>query len=143
MPKILSAAQTRGAIAALTAIAVVATPVIVMADASNPTAVRHHHAKPKMKKHRRAAVRPVARAATPAPEPVVRAPEPQVVEAPPAPEAPAPVAEAAPAAAAPAAAPVMASKGGSGLLLGLLGAAAVVGAIVAASSGGNNSPASP
>jgi hypothetical protein len=114
--------------------AFVATPTMSIADASNPSATRMHKAKPKHHaRHRvvRAKMVKPAPAEPPAPEVVQAPPEPmpapepapapQVVEAPPAP-APAPAAPLA-----------VAKSGGSGWLLGVLGAAAVVAAIVVAS----------
>jgi hypothetical protein len=118
--------------------AFVATPTMSIADASNPAATRlKAKAKPKARARQRvvrAKVRtpqpvqqaPVETVQAPAPEPMpapTPEPMPQVVEAPaaPAPE-PAPVA--------------VAKKGGSGWLLGVLGAAAVVAGIVVATDSG-------
>jgi hypothetical protein len=120
--------------------AFVATPTMSIADASNPAATRMKaKAKPKARARQRvvrAKVRtpqpvqqaPVETVQAPAPEPMLApAPEPmpQVVEAPPAP-APAPE---------PAAPLTVAKSGGSGWLLGVLGAAAVVAGIVVATDG--------
>jgi hypothetical protein len=112
--------------------AFVATPTMSIADASNPGATRMHKAKPKHRARHRV-VRAKVRTPAPAqPQPVVEtvqtppeplptpepAPAPQVVEAP---AAPTPAPET----------PVVAVKsGGSGWLLGVLGAAAVVAGIV-------------
>jgi hypothetical protein len=138
-----------GAFAALSLIAV---PVIVQADASNPIfapkpkkkAVKAKASKP------RAAVKSVAR--KPAPRPVVNeqaavsfsAPNPVAAPAPvfTPPPAPAPVfaAPAAPVAAAPVAAAV---KGGSNWLLAALAAAAIVGGIVVGADNQADTPTSP
>jgi hypothetical protein len=133
-------------IGAAVALSVIAVPVIVRADSSNPvyTPKKKAAMKPRAKK-KAVARRPMARPAPrPAPaEPMVEsiappAPEPQYVP-PPAPEYVPPAPQPAPTPA-PAAAPV-AKSGGNGLLLGLLGAAAVAGGILLATSG-DNSPAS-
>ncbi len=133
---------------ALAAMAVLSVPVIVIADASNPvyTPKKHAKAKPAV---RHAKAKPVAHQApapapeptyTPAPEPAYTpppAPEPAYTPPPPPPVAYTPP----PVPAAPAAPVVEASSGGSGWLLGLLGAAAVIGGIVlAAGSGSSTSP---
>jgi hypothetical protein len=120
-------------------------PVVSWADASAPGINRIHKAKPKMRKRM---VKPrIVRAAKPAPVEVVQEAAPP--EAPPVPEAPpAPVVAEAPApppmeAPAPPAAPLaVAKKGGKGILIGLIGAAAVVaGVIIAADSNkSSNSP---
>jgi hypothetical protein len=122
--------------------AFVATPTMSIADASNPGATRMHKAKAKHRaRHRvvRAKGRTPAPEQPPAPEVVQAAPEPmpmpepapapQVVEAPPAP-APAPAAPLA-----------VAKSGGSGWLLGVLGAAAVIAGVVVLADG-NKKPAS-
>lgn len=121
--------------------AFVATPTLSIADASNPAATRMHKAKPKHHARHRMVH---AKAQTPtqpqpvetvqaAPEPMPApepAPAPQVVEA--APPAPAP----------PPAAPLAVAKsGGSGWLLGVLGAAAVVAGVVLLADG-NKKPVS-
>ncbi len=121
--------------------AFVAMPTLSIADASNPGATRMHKAKPKHRARHRAVrakmvkpapVQPVEvvqaapEAPMPAPEP---APAPQVVEAPPAPTP------------APAAPLAVAKTGGSGWLLGVLGAAAVVAGVVVLADG-NKKPVS-
>jgi hypothetical protein len=126
--------KTLANIVAVSAVsAFVVTPTMSIADASNPRATRMHKAKPKHHARHRivrakimkpaptqpAPIEAVQAAPEPMPEP---APAPQVVEAAPAP-APAP-------ATAPAAPLAVAKKGGSGWLLGVLGAAAVVAGIV-------------
>jgi hypothetical protein len=110
--------------------AIVAAPTMSIADASNP-AVTQTKAKAKPKARiRKRVVR--AKIVQPAPPPPVQ--EAVVAEppAPPLPEpAPAPQVVEAPAAPTPPAAPLsVAKRGGSGWLLGVLGAAAVVGGIV-------------
>lgn len=107
------------------------TPILVMADASAPMPKRHRAVKAVKHTVRHARVRPVAQQA-PAPQ-MAQAPAP-IPEAMPAPApAPAPMPEVAVAPApAPAPAPV-ATSGGSGWLLGLLGVAAVGGLIAVAS----------
>ena len=132
-------------IGAAVALSVVAVPVIVQADASNPVYTpkkKKAAVKPRAKK-KAVARRPMARPAPrPAPaEPMVEsiappAPEPQYVP-PPAPEYVPPAPQPTPA---PPPAPV-AKSGGNGLLIGLLGAAAVAGGILLATSG-DNDPAS-
>jgi hypothetical protein len=135
-------------IGAAVALSVVSVPVIVQADASNPVYTpkkKKASVKPRAKK-KAVARRPMAR---PAPRP---APVEERVEsiAPPAPEpvyTPAPVEPAyvppapEPVVAAPAAVEPVAKSGGNGLLIGLLGAAAVAGGILLATSG-DDSPAS-
>jgi outer membrane biosynthesis protein TonB len=136
-------------VAALAALSVVSVPVMVMADASNPVYVPKKKAKKvkaKVKAKRKAVAKPRMVKPVQAPEPVM-APEP--VYTPPAPEpvytpAPEPVYTPPPVAAptpAPIPAPVASSGGGSGWLLGLLGAAAAIGGIVLAS--GEDTPTSP
>lgn len=112
--------------------AFVATPTMSIADASNPSATRMHKAKPKHRARHRVVRAKVRTPAPTQPQPVV-----ETVQAPPEPlpmpePAPAPQVVEAPAAPAPAPeAPVVAAKsGGSGWLLGVLGAAAVVAGIV-------------
>lgn len=133
---------------AAVALSVVAVPVIVQADASNPVYTpkkKKMAIKPRAKKKaisRRPMARPEPRVAQveqrvesiapPAPEPAYVPPAPEPAYVPPAPE---PVS--APAAAA---APV-AKSGGNGLLIGLLGAAAVAGGVLLA-TGGNDNPRS-
>ena len=123
--------------------ALVASPTMSIADASNPAATRmykakpKHHARKRMVRAKARTVQPVQQAPVetvqappepmPAPEP---APAPQVVEAPSAPAAPTPAAPLA-----------VAKKGGSGWLLGVLGAAAVVAGVVVLADG-NSKPAS-
>jgi hypothetical protein len=124
--------KTLANIVAVSAVsAFVVTPTMSIADASNVGATRMHKAKPKHHVRHRvirakimkpaptqpAPIEAVQAAPEPMPEP---APAPQVVEAAP---APAP-------ATAPAAPLAVAKKGGSGWLLGVLGAAAVVAGIV-------------
>jgi hypothetical protein len=133
-------------LAALTALSVVAVPVIVVADASNPvyTPKKKHKAVKRVAKKqvRHAAAKPRA-VAKPAPEPVYQpAPEPVYTPAPEpvyTPPPPPPVAEIPPPPIAPAA-PVVAEAGGGGMgwLLGVLGAAAAVGGIILATSGSSS-----
>jgi hypothetical protein len=130
---------SRPFIIASTIISLVATPAILMADASAPGAV-------KAKMHHRAKARPHARAKSRAmAKPQMQAPAPEMAEVaqpvytpPPEPAPPAPVAEAAPAPAPAPAAPVAVAKSGGGTLLAVVGAAAVIAGIVALSSGGNS-----
>ncbi len=126
------------AIGAAVALSIVAVPVIVQADASNPVYT------PKKKKKAmakpRAKAKPVVRRAPapapqPAPEPVVYTPEPAPVYTPPPPPPvytppppPAPVVTAP-------AAPVATSGGGSGWLLGALAGLAAVGGVILATNG--------
>jgi hypothetical protein len=135
-------------LAAVAATSLVATPVIVFADASAPWVNKAVKKKPAVKKAApRKRARPVARTRAPAPveQPVVETVQAPVYEAP----VPAPQPEVVPVAEAPApvapqpapAAPVAEAKSGSGWLYGLLGAAAVAGLIVAVA--GDGSPASP
>ena len=108
------------------------TPAVIYADASNPVYAQKKKAKMKAKPHKRTArakpamrevaVQQPAPAYTPPPEPAYTPPP---AEAP----APAPVYSAPVQPAPPPAAPV-ATGGGSGVLLAVLGAAAVVGGIV-------------
>lgn len=143
---ILPAKLSSKILAAVAATSLVATPVIVFADASAPWVNKAVKKKPAVKKAApRKRARPVARTRAPAPvqQPVVETVQTPVYEAPvPQPEV-VPVAEApAPVAPQPApAAPVAEVKSGSGWLYGLLGAAAVAGLIVAVA--GDGSPASP
>ena len=121
--------------------ALVASPTMSIADASNPAATRMHKAKPKhharkrMLRAKARTVQPVQQApvetvqAPPEPMPAPE-PAPQIVEAP-----------SAPAASTPAAPLAVAKKGGSGWLLGVLGAAAVVAGVVVLADG-NSKPAS-
>jgi hypothetical protein len=110
--------------------AFVSVPTMSIADASNPAATRMKaKAKPKARARKRM-VRAQARAPQPVQQPVV-----ETVQAPPEPmpePAPAPQVVEAPAAPAPSpAAPLSVAKsGGSGWLLGVLGAAAVVAGVV-------------
>ncbi len=128
------AKQLLGAVAALSLV----TPAIIYADASNP--VYSHKKKAKAKPHKRMArAKPAARQVavqTPAPEPVYTPPPPapEPVYTPPPVETPPPAPAYTPPPPAPAvpAAPV-AHGGGNGILLAVLGAAAVVGGIVIAS----------
>lgn len=130
-------------IGAAVALSVVAVPVIVQADSSNPVYTpkkKKAATKARYKKKsvaRRAAPRPVKVAqveevvqsiAPPAPEPVYT-PAP-----PPAPEVMAPAAEVAQA---PVQAAPVAKSGGNGLLVALLGAAAVAGGVLLATGGDN------
>jgi hypothetical protein len=129
--------KTLANIVAVSAVsAFVVTPTMSIADASNPGATRMHKAKPKHHARHRivrakimkpaptqpAPIEAVQAAPEPMPEP---APAPQVVEAAPAPAAPLAVAK----------------KGGSGWLLGVLGAAAVIAGIVVLADD-NKKPAS-
>jgi hypothetical protein len=114
--------------------AFVATPTMSIADASNPAATRMKaKAKPKARARHR-----IVRAKIMKQPPVQQAPVVETVQAPPepmpAPEpAPAPQIVEAPAAPATPAAPLAVAKsGGSGWLLGVLGAAAVVAGIIVA-----------
>jgi outer membrane biosynthesis protein TonB len=147
LPEVLKSTRL---VAALAALSVVSVPVMVMADASNPVYMPKKKAKvvkAKAKAKRKAVAKPKMVKPVQAPEPVYTAPEP--VYTPPAPEpvytpAPEPVYTPAPAPApapAPIPAPVASSGGGSGWLLGLLGAAAAIGGIVLAS--GDSTPTSP
>ena len=140
---ILPAKLSSKILAAVAATSLVATPVIVFADASAPWVNKAVKKKPAVKKAApRKRARPVARTRAPAPvqQPVVETVQTPVYEAPvPQPEV-VPVAEA-PAPVAPQPAPVAEVKSGSGWLYGLLGAAAVAGLIVAVA--GDGSPASP
>jgi hypothetical protein len=128
---------------AAVALSVVAVPVIVQADSSNPVYA------PKKKKaavKQRAKKKSVARRAVERAPRVVEvaeqrvesiappAPQPEYIPPPPAPEVMAPAAEVAQA---PVEAAPVAKSGGNGLLVGLLGAAAVVGGILLATGGDN------
>jgi hypothetical protein len=138
--------KTTKIIGATAALAVTAVPVAVLADASNPVFVPKKKAKPKARKAapktRKAVVKPAAQPA-PAAATVYTPPPAPVYSPPPAPApAPAPVYSPPPAPApAPVAAP-MAKSGGNGILLGLLGAAAIIGLVIA-STGNDDSPTSP
>ncbi len=138
----------------LAALAVLATPVAVLADASAPWVgkkVAKKKAAPRKRvvRKRRSAVRSVRRARpAPQPEPQVAAVEP-VYQAPPEPVvAPEPVYTPPPApepvvAPTPAAVPVPAaapSSGGGFPLLAVLGGLAAIGAVVAVASSGSDSP---
>ncbi len=123
------------------ALSMVAAPVIVQADSSNPVYVPKKKMKAQVKP--RAKAKPVMRKPAPKPmvqEPVYSPPPPPVYTPPPAPVYTPPPPPPPPAPAPVAAAPV-AKAGGNGLLVGLLGAAAVVGGILLVS--GDDKPSSP
>jgi hypothetical protein len=130
-------------LSSIAAAALIATPVLVLADASAPTVMK---AKPKkrMAPKPRMRAKPMARAVE-APKPMMAEPMQEVVQAvEPTPEPPAPVAEApAPAPQAPTPAPVAVKKGSGSSLLYVGGFAAAIGGIIAATSRGNDSPKSP
>jgi hypothetical protein len=119
--------KTLANIVAVSAVsAFVVTPTMSIADASNPHATRMHKATPKHHARHR-----IVRAKIMKPAPTQPAPIEAVQTAPEPMPAPAPqVVEAAPASAPPAAPLAVAKKGGSGWLLGVLGAAAVIAGIV-------------
>jgi hypothetical protein len=130
-------------LASCAAAALVAAPVVVLADASAPWVTKAAKAKPKkrMAPKRRMAAKPVARPVEEV-KPMMAEPAPQVVEAaPPAEPAPQPVAEA-PAAPTPAppAAPAVVKRGSSKLLLVAGGLAAVAGIVALSDSNGPKSP---
>jgi cell division protein FtsN len=131
-------------LSSIAAAALIATPVLVLADASAPQFMK---AKPKkrMAPKPRMRAKPVARAAE-APKPMMAEPAPEVVQAvEPAPQPePAPVAEApAPAPAQATPAPVAVKKDGGSSLLYVGAFAAAVGGILAVTSRGNDNPKSP
>jgi outer membrane biosynthesis protein TonB len=131
-------------LSSIAAAALIATPVIVLADASAPSVMK---AKPKkrMAPKPRMRAKPVARAVE-APKPVMAEPAAEVVQAAepaPQPEPPAQVAEAPPAPTQATPAPVAAKKGGVSSLLYVGGFAAAIGGIIAATSRGNDLPKSP
>jgi hypothetical protein len=131
-------------LSSIAAAALIATPVLVLADASAPTVMK---AKPKkrMAPKKRMRAKPIARAVE-APKPMMAEPVQEVVQAAepaPQPEPPAQVVEAPPAPTPPTPAPVAAKAGGGSSLLYLGGFAAAIGGIIAATSRGNDSPKSP
>jgi outer membrane biosynthesis protein TonB len=131
-------------LSSIAAAALIATPVIVLADASAPSVMK---AKPKkrMAPKPRMRAKPMARAVE-APKPMMAEPAPEVVQAvepAPQPEPPAQVVEAPPAPTQPTPTPVAAKKGGASSLLYVGGFAAAIGGIIAATSRGNDSPKSP
>jgi hypothetical protein len=138
--------KTAKIVGATSALAITAVPVAVLADASNPVFTPKKKVKAKAKprraiaKARSVAAKPVAKpapVAVAAPAPVYTPPPVPVYTPPPAPvyTPPPVVVPAAPAA------PVAAAKGGNGLLLGALGAAAAIAGVVLATS--KDKPASP
>jgi hypothetical protein len=130
-------------LSSIAAAALIATPVMVLADASAPSVMK---AKPKkrMAPKPRMRAKPVARAVE-APKPMMAEPVQEVVQAvepAPQPEPVAQVAEAPPAPTPPTPAPVAVKKGVSSLLY-VGGFAAAIGGIIAATSRGNDNPKSP
>ena len=131
-------------LSSIAAAALIATPVLVLADASAPSVMK---AKPKkrMAPKPRMRAKPVARAVE-APKPIMAEPVQEIVQAvesAPQPEPPAQVVEAPPAPTPPTPAPVAAKKGGASSLLYVGGFAAAIGGIIAATSRGNDNPKSP
>lgn len=131
-------------LSSIAAAALIATPVLVLADASAPSVMK---AKPKkrMAPKKRMRAKPVARAVE-APKPMMVEPVQEVVQAvepAPQPEPPAQVVEAPPAPTPPTPAPVAAKSGGGNSLLYVAGFAAAIGGIIAATSRGNDNPKSP
>jgi hypothetical protein len=137
-----SSRVSRPLIIASTILSLVATPAVLLADASAPSAVHKKHHRAPAKRHARAKSRAMAKPAMEKPmmeKPMMQEPAPQVAEAPQPVFTPEPAAAPAPTPA-PAAPVEVAKRGGGGTILAVLGAAAAIGVIVAVASGGSKSP---